>query len=134
MDALNPNPDQPPVEPVAARMSELREQLRHHGHLYYVLDAPTLPDVAYDRLFRELQSLEQAYPQWRSTDSPTQRVGGAPVAAFASVEHKVPMLSIQTETDISEQGARLFDQRVRKQLQCSEHHLPNMFHRTLYWE
>ena len=120
MDALSPTTDQPPVAPAAARIAELSEQLRHHGHLYYVLDAPTLPDVEYDRLFRELQSLEQAHPEWRSDDSPTQRVGGAPVQAFASVEHKVPMLSIQTETDISEQGARLFDQRVRKQLQCSE--------------
>jgi DNA ligase (NAD+) len=101
-------------------MAELCDQLRHHGHLYYVLDAPILPDGEYDRLFRELQSLEQAHPQWRSADSPTQRVGGVPVQAFASVEHQVPMLSIQTETDISEQGARLFDQRVRKQLQCSE--------------
>ena len=120
MDALSPAPDHPPVAPAAARMAELCDQLRHHGHLYYVLDAPILPDGEYDRLFRELQSLEQAHPQWRSADSPTQRVGGVPVQAFASVEHQVPMLSIQTETDISEQGARLFDQRVRKQLQCSE--------------
>jgi DNA ligase (NAD+) len=105
-------------------MADLRAQLRHHGHLYYVLDAPTIPDAQYDRLFRELQSLEQAHPEWRTPDSPTQRVGGAPVQAFASVEHKVPMLSIQTETDISEQGARLFDQRVRKGLQCSETDAP----------
>ncbi len=85
MDALNPAPDQPPVAPAAVRMADLREQLRHHGHLYHVLDAPTLPDGEYDRLFRELQSLEQAHPQWRLADSPTQRVGGAPVPAFASV-------------------------------------------------
>jgi DNA ligase (NAD+) len=71
-------------------MAELRDQLRHHGHLYYVLDAPTLPDIEYDRLFRELQTLELAHPEWRSADSPTQRVGGAPVQAFASVQHKVP--------------------------------------------
>ena len=126
MDALNPDlePQAVGTNPVAAHMADLRAQLRHHGHLYYVLDAPTIPDAQYDRLFRELQSLEQAHPEWRTPDSPTQRVGGAPVLAFASVEHKVPMLSIQTETDISEQGARLFDQRVRKGLQCSETDAP----------
>jgi len=122
MEALSPSPEPPAQTPdaVPARMAELRSQLMHHGHLYHVLDAPSIPDAAYDRLFRELQALEQAHPEWRTPDSPTQRVGGAPVAAFTSVEHKVPMLSIQTETDNTDQGARLFDQRVRKQLQCPE--------------
>ena len=122
MEALSPSPEPPAQtsDAVPARMAELRSLLMHHGHLYHVLDAPSIPDAAYDRLFRELQALEQAHPEWRTSDSPTQRVGGAPVAAFTSVEHKVPMLSIQTETDNTDQGARLFDQRVRKQLQCLE--------------
>ncbi len=122
MDAMTPAPEElaSAANPVAAHMAELRAQLRHHGHMYHVLDAPTIPDVEYDRLFRELQRLEQAHPEWCSADSPTQRVGGAPVQAFASVAHQVPMLSIQTETDNTEQGAHLFDQRVRKQLQCLE--------------
>ena len=122
MDGLNQSPAEPPTEAnaVAAQAAQLRLQLLQHGHSYYVLDAPTIPDVEYDRLFRQLQALEQAHPALCTPDSPTQRVGGKAVDAFASVMHRVPMLSIQTETDISEQGARLFDARVRKQLQCSD--------------
>ncbi|NBX54745.1 MAG: NAD-dependent DNA ligase LigA [Betaproteobacteria bacterium] len=102
----------------SAQAADLRSQLQRHGHLYYVLDAPSIPDAQYDRLFRQLQALEEAHPELRTPDSPTQRVGGQAVDAFASVLHRVPMLSIQTETDISEHGARSFDARVRKQLHC----------------
>ena len=94
----------------------LRAQLHEHGHSYYVLDEPTIPDAEYDRLFKELQALEAAHPELLSPDSPTQRVGGKPLAQFASVRHKIPMLSIRTETDTESTGAQNFDARVRKEL------------------
>ena len=102
------------------RMQALRSLLQHHGHLYYVLDAPTLPDAEYDRLFRELQDLEAQHPEWRTPDSPTQRVGGKPLAQFDSVRHAVPMLSIRTETDTQASGAQAFDARIRKELELPE--------------
>ena len=76
---------------------ELRALLHRHAHLYYTLDAPEIPDAEYDRLFRELQALEAEHPELLSPDSPTQRVGGAVLDAFAPVRHAVPMLSIRTE-------------------------------------
>lgn len=102
------------------RAAFLRQLLNQHAHSYYVLDAPSIPDAEYDRLFKELQALEAADPTLLTPDSPTQRVGGAAVDMFASVAHRVPMLSIHTETDITDQGAVAFDQRVRKQLQLSD--------------
>ena len=102
------------------RLARLRQQLQSAGHHYYVLDDPLMPDAEYDRLFRELQALEAEHPEFITPDSPTQRVGAAPMASFTQVRHRVPMLSIHTETDISEQGAVQFDARVRKQLQLSE--------------
>jgi DNA ligase (NAD+) len=101
---------------VANRAAELRKQLHHHGHLYYLLDAPTIPDAEYDRLFKELQALEAAHPELLTPDSPTQRVGGKPLESFASVKHVVPMLSIRTETDTQASGAESFDTRIRKEL------------------
>lgn len=101
------------------RIAQLRRQLQLAGHHYHVLDEPLIPDAEYDRLFRELQSLEAAHPELITTDSPTQRVGAQPMAAFSSVAHKVPMLSIHTETDISPEGAIQFDTRVRKVLQLT---------------
>ena len=98
------------------RVVELRAELQLHGHRYYVLDEPTIPDTEYDRLFRELQALEAAHPELLTADSPTQRVGGKPLAQFASVRHKIPMLSIRTETDTESTGAKNFDARVRKEL------------------
>lgn len=100
----------------AARVAALRAQIAQHDHAYYVLNAPTVPDAEYDRLFRELQLLEQQYPALVTPDSPTQRVSGAASTAFAPVEHAVPMLSIRTETDISDEGARAFDARIRREL------------------
>jgi DNA ligase (NAD+) len=102
------------------RAEQLRKQLQLAGHHYYVLDEPLIPDAEYDRLFRELQALEAQHPELITSDSPTQRVGASPVAAFTQVRHRVPMLSIHTETDISAQGAVQFDARVRKQLQLNE--------------
>ena len=105
---------------VAARAAVLREQLHHHGHQYYVLDAPTIPDAEYDRLFKELQAIEAAHPELLTPDSPTQRVGGKPLDSFASVKHVVPMLSIRTETDTEASGAEAFDTRIRKELALTE--------------
>ena len=102
----------------------LRTQLQTYAHQYYVLDAPTVPDAEYDRLFKELQALEAAHPELLTADSPTQRVGGKPLAQFASVRHKIPMLSIRTETDTESTGAQNFDARVRKELGLSPSDLP----------
>ena len=98
----------------------LANQLTEAAHRYYTLDDPSIPDAEYDRLFRELQSLEEAHPELQTPDSPTQRVGGAPLAAFALVRHAVPMLSIRTETDVTVAGARAFDARVRRELKLTE--------------
>ena len=103
-----------------ARMLALREQLHHHAHQYYVLDAPQVPDAEYDRLFQELQALEAAHPDWLTPDSPTQRVGGKPLEQFASVRHAVPMLSIRTETDTGSSGAQAFDARIRRELELTD--------------
>ena len=103
----------------AQRMTELRQQLHHHGHLYYTLDAPEVSDAQYDAWFQELQRLEAAYPDWVTPDSPTQRVGGVALEGFASVTHAVPMLSIRTETDVEASGAQAFDARIRKELGLS---------------
>ncbi|MBL8437977.1 MAG: NAD-dependent DNA ligase LigA [Zoogloeaceae bacterium] len=102
--------------PEAARIAALRAEIEAHNRAYYVLDAPTVPDAEYDRLFRELQALEARYPESVTPDSPTQRVGGAPVADLAPVRHAVPMLSIRTETDTTAVGAAHFDTRVRNAL------------------
>ncbi|HWU84235.1 MAG TPA: NAD-dependent DNA ligase LigA, partial [Rhodocyclaceae bacterium] len=105
------------MQDLAARAAWLREELARHNRAYYVLDAPTVPDAEYDRLFRELQTLEAAHSELLTPDSPTQRVGGAPLPQFASVRHVVPMLSIRTETDTEKSGAIAFDARVRRELE-----------------
>ena len=99
-----------------SHVETLRMQLQTYAHQYYVLDEPTIPDAEYDRLFKELQALEAAHPELLTADSPTQRVGGKPLAQFASVRHKIAMLSIRTETDTESTGAQNFDARVRKEL------------------
>ncbi|MDK9715772.1 MAG: NAD-dependent DNA ligase LigA [Sulfuritalea sp.] len=104
------------LQEAAARAESLRREIERHNHAYYVLDAPTIPDAEYDKLFRELQALEAAHPQLASADSPTRRVGGKPLPEFAPVRHAVPMLSIRTETDTEPTGARAFDARVRREL------------------
>jgi DNA ligase (NAD+) len=106
----------PALPKIQERADALRELLHHHAHRYYVLDEPEIPDAEYDKLFRELQELEERYPELLTPDSPTQRVGGKLLEGFAKVRHKVPMLSIRTETDIEASGARSFDARVRREL------------------
>ncbi|MCR4304551.1 MAG: NAD-dependent DNA ligase LigA [Gallionella sp.] len=101
---------------VAKRIARLREEIEKHNHQYYVLDKPLIPDAEYDKLFRELQALEAQHPEVPTADSPTQRVGGKLLDAFTPVRHAVPMLSIRTETDISDGGAISFDARVRREL------------------
>ncbi|MEX8522214.1 MAG: NAD-dependent DNA ligase LigA [Leptothrix ochracea] len=113
--ALVPDPIPESLGPVQ-RVAELRRQLQHHAHRYYVLDAPELPDAVYDRLFAELQSLEADHPELRSADSPTQRVLGTVLDGFTPVRHALPMLSIRTETDTTAAGAEAFDARVRREL------------------
>jgi DNA ligase (NAD+) len=99
-----------------ARAAALRQEIERHNYAYYVLDAPTIPDAEYDRLFRELQALEAGHPELVTADSPTRRVGGKPLEGFAPVRHAVPMLSIRTETDTEASGALAFDARVRREL------------------
>ncbi len=112
--------DAAPAGPDRQRVQELHRLLHHHAHRYYVLDEPEIPDAEYDRLFRELQTLEAAYPELVTPDSPTQRVGAKPLEHFASVRHAVPMLSIRTETDTEASGAEAFDARVRRELGLAE--------------
>ncbi|PPE70597.1 NAD-dependent DNA ligase LigA [Caldimonas thermodepolymerans] len=100
----------------AERAAWLREQLNHHAYLYYVLDAPEIPDAEYDRLFQELQAIEAAHPELLTPDSPTQRVIGKVLDGLTPVKHALPMLSIRTETDTTAGGAQAFDARVRREL------------------
>lgn len=96
---------------IARRAATLREQIDYHNHRYYVLDAPEIADAEFDRLFRELQALEAEYPALVTADSPTQRIGAAPLAAFGEHRHALPMLSL--ENAFSEDEVRDFDRRVR---------------------
>ncbi|MDD5248290.1 MAG: NAD-dependent DNA ligase LigA [Rhodocyclaceae bacterium] len=118
----------------AGRVGFLRSEIQRHDHAYYVLDAPSIPDADYDKLFRELQALEQQYPELLTPDSPTQRVGGKPLPQFAPVRHAVPMLSIRTETDTEASGARAFDARVRKELGLSEADAPVEYNAELKFD
>lgn len=99
---------------VAERAAQLRAQLDSHARAYHALDQPTIPDAEYDRLMAELQGLEAEHPELQRADSPTMRVGSTPLAAFASVAHVVPMLSLNNAFDADTVGA--FDRRVREGL------------------
>jgi DNA ligase (NAD+) len=98
-------------------IDSLRRQINEHNYYYYVLDAPHIPDVEYDRLFSQLQQLEQTYPELITDDSPTQRVGARPSAAFAQIRHSVPMLSLNNA--FSEHEVQAFDKRIRERLHLS---------------
>lgn len=99
---------------LSERIARLRREIDRHNHLYYVLDAPVITDAEYDRLFRELQQLETEYPQIVTPDSPTQRVGAAPLAEFVPAAHRQPMLSLNNAFAAEEVEA--FDRRVREAL------------------
>ena len=96
------------------RATRIADELNRHNFAYYTLDAPTIPDAEYDRLFRELQTLEQAHPDLIAPDSPTQRVGSAPLPQFSQVAHSVPMLSLANGFEDSDILA--FDRRVHEGL------------------
>jgi DNA ligase (NAD+) len=109
---MNPAPE------TLARLQGLREQVRYHNHRYYVLDDPEIPDAEYDRLFRELQALEAEFPELIAADSPTQRVGAAPLDEFGEVVHRVPMLSL--DNAFSDADLADFERRVRERLKTEE--------------
>ena len=102
---------------VKLHIEKLRHEIVHHNRLYYVLDVPEIPDAEYDRLLRELQQLESAHPEFLTSDSPTQRVGAAPIKTFAQVEHKIPMLSL--DNAFSDDEVADFDRRVRERLELA---------------
>lgn len=99
---------------VDQRVRELRAQIEQHNRQYYVLDSPLIADAEYDALFRELQALEAEHPEWLTPDSPTQRVGAAPLPEFKSLAHRTPMLSLSNAFADDEVVA--FDRRVREGL------------------
>lgn len=103
---------------IEEQINQLRTQLRHHEYQYHVLDAPEVPDAEYDRLMRELRELEAAHPELVTADSPTQRVGAAPLSAFEQVRHRVPMLSLDNVFD--EESYLAFYKRVQDRLKTAE--------------
>ncbi len=100
------------------KIKELREKIRYHDHRYYVLDDPEIPDLEYDKLMDALIKLETEFPEFVTTDSPTQRVSGKPIEAFNSIIHKIPMLSLDNTYSINE--LRAFDRRIKKWLDVQE--------------
>jgi DNA ligase (NAD+) len=96
------------------RIKALRAQIEHHNKRYYVLDDPEISDADYDRLFQELVRLEQAHPEFATSDSPVHRVGGAPLPEFSTVSHRIPMLSLNNA--FSDEDIVAFDRRVREGL------------------
>ncbi|SKA86224.1 DNA ligase (NAD+) [Thiothrix eikelboomii] len=103
------------MQSIQEQIEALRTQIRHHNHLYYVLDDPQIPDAEYDRLFRELQALETEHPELIRSDSPTQRVGGEALTEFGSISHELPMLSLANA--FSEAELEAFDRRIHERLQ-----------------
>ena len=95
---------------VAERVRQLRSEIEYHNYRYYVLDNPSIPDAEFDKLFRELQQLEDEYPQLATPDSPTQRVGAVPLPEFVEVTHRTPMLSLNNA--FAEEEVAAFDRRV----------------------
>lgn len=110
------------------QLEHLRAALRHHEYQYHVLDAPEVPDAEYDRLMRELRALEEQHPELITPDSPTQRVGAAPLSAFSQVRHEVPMLSLDNVFD--DESYLAFDKRVHDRLKTAE---PLTFAVSLNW-
>lgn len=103
---------------VVSRIQELRQRIRYHDHRYYELDDPIISDAEYDELFRELCALEALHPEYLTPDSPTQRVGGSPLTGFATVQHSVPMLSLQNGFNVADVEA--FDRRLRERISAPD--------------
>jgi DNA ligase (NAD+) len=93
-------------------VEELKKKIHYHNYRYYVLDEPEISDAVYDEIFKELEELEREYPQFITPDSPTQRVGAAPLAEFGTVEHHIPMLSLNSLS--ADKEVRDFDERVKR--------------------
>ncbi|MWN31325.1 MULTISPECIES: NAD-dependent DNA ligase LigA [unclassified Gilliamella] len=106
------------VKDITEQLTSLRTKIRHHEYCYYVLDTPEIPDSEYDKLIKQLQTLEQQYPDLITPDSPTQRVGGFPLAQFASIKHEIPMLSLDNVFDDTSFIA--FNKRVKDRLHLSD--------------
>ncbi|HKM97724.1 MAG TPA: NAD-dependent DNA ligase LigA [Buttiauxella sp.] len=106
------------MDTIEQQITQLRTTLRHHEYLYHVLDNPEIPDAEYDRLMGELRALEQAHPDLITPDSPTQRVGAAPLSEFTQVRHEVPMLSLDNAFD--EASYLAFNKRVQDRLKSTE--------------
>src|SRR5512143_2094246 len=98
------------TDAVKKRVEKLREEIEHHNYRYYVLDQPEISDAEYDELFDELVKLEDAHPELRTADSPTQRVGAPPLTKFPNRQHAIPMLSLNKV--MTAQEFRDFDKRV----------------------
>lgn len=106
------------MDTIEQKITQLRTTLRHHEYLYHVLDTPEIPDAEYDRLMGELRSLEEAHPELITPDSPTQRVGAAPLSEFTQVRHEVPMLSLDNAFD--EASYLAFNKRVQDRLKSAD--------------
>ena len=103
---------------VEQEIQQLREQLDHHNHCYHVLDAPEIPDSEYDWLMQQLKKLEADHPELITPESPTQRVGGAPLTSFGQIRHEMPMLSLDNSFNTDDQSD--FNRRVKDRLNESE--------------
>ena len=108
----------PASSAIEKQAEELRQQIRHHNYRYHVLDDPEIPDIEYDRLMRRLQALEHEHPDIVSADSPTQRVGDTPMDSFNTVEHRVPMLSL--DNAFSPEELHDFGRRIASRLDLDE--------------
>jgi DNA ligase (NAD+) len=105
-----------PASPAQKKeLESLKEQIRHHNYRYHVLDDPEVPDAEYDRLMRQLQAIEKQYPELVTADSPTQRVGDSPISAFGTVQHQVPMLSL--DNAFAPEELEEFHRRVAERLE-----------------
>ena len=107
--------ERPPAEFVVELVGSLRQQINHHNYQYHTLDQPRISDAEFDRLFRDLNALEQEHPDLVSDDSPTQRIGSVPLSAFSQVQHELPMLSL--DNAFGEDDMRDFDRRVKTRLE-----------------
>lgn len=105
-------------EQVKKQIEVLREQLRYHAYQYYVLDDPDIPDAEFDRFYKELLALEEKHPDLITSDSPTQRVGAAPLTAFDQIQHQMPMLSL--DNVFNEEDLQAFNQRIQDRLKISD--------------
>ena len=108
-----------PAPHIVAEAEQLRAEIHDHNYRYYALDEPQVPDAEYDRLMLRLREIESQYPQLITQDSPTQRVGAAPLSAFATVQHEMPMLSL--DNAFSDEELLQFNRRIQERLKHTDH-------------